>query len=51
MQKIMIIEDDPKIAEHLHSSITVLGVFLAIQMVYFFIVRFFYTKQIEKAIQ
>lgn len=33
------------------ESITVLGVFLAIQMVYFFIVRFFYTKQIEKAIQ
>lgn len=29
------------------ESVTVLGVFLAIQIVYFFIVRFFYTKQVK----
>jgi len=32
------------------ESVTVLGVFLAIQIVYFFIVRYFYTKQIKAAI-
>ncbi|WP_026582688.1 ABC transporter permease [Bacillus sp. J33] len=32
------------------ESVIVLGVFLAIQVVYFFIVRFFYTKQIKASI-
>lgn len=32
------------------ESAIVLGVFLAIQIIYFFIVRFFYTKQIKAAI-
>ncbi|MDD9313745.1 ABC transporter permease [Cytobacillus firmus] len=32
------------------ESVAVLSVFLAIQVVYFFIVRFFYTKQIQSAI-
>lgn len=32
------------------ESVAVLSVFLAIQIVYFFIVRFFYTKQIQSAI-
>ncbi len=34
----------------LTESVTVLSVFFAIQVIYFFIVRFFYTKQIEAAI-
>ncbi|MFK7692215.1 ABC transporter permease [Paenibacillus sp. HJGM_3] len=33
------------------ESAVVLGVFLAIQIVYFFIVRFYYTKQIKAAIR
>ncbi|WP_404357633.1 ABC transporter permease [Cytobacillus firmus] len=32
------------------ESVAVLSVFLAIQVVYFFIVRFFYTKQIQAAV-
>ena len=32
------------------QSVTVLGVFLAIQIVYFFIVRFFYTKQVKSVL-
>jgi putative ABC transport system permease protein len=32
------------------ESVAVLSVFLAIQIIYFFIVRFFYTKQIQAAI-
>ncbi|MGG3801421.1 ABC transporter permease [Metabacillus fastidiosus] len=33
------------------ESVIVLSVFLAIQVIYFFIVRFFYTKQIKTAVQ
>ncbi|MED4531489.1 ABC transporter permease [Metabacillus fastidiosus] len=33
------------------ESVIVLSVFLAIQIIYFFIVRFFYTKQIKIAVQ
>ncbi|KKB35531.1 FtsX-like permease family protein [Bacillus thermotolerans] len=33
------------------ESVMVLSVFLAIQVIYFFIVRFYYTKQIQAAIQ
>ncbi len=32
------------------ESVMVLGVFLIIQIIYFFIVRFFYTKQIQAVI-
>ncbi|RDW16653.1 ABC transporter permease [Oceanobacillus chungangensis] len=32
------------------QSVTVLGTFLIIQIIYFFIVRYFYTKQIKEAI-
>ncbi|PMC35889.1 ABC transporter permease [Bacillus sp. UMB0899] len=32
------------------QSVTVLGTFLAIQIVYFFIVRFFYTKQVKSVL-
>ncbi|WP_368659414.1 ABC transporter permease [Metabacillus halosaccharovorans] len=32
------------------QSVTVLGVFLAIQILYFFIVRFFYTKQVKSVL-
>lgn len=33
------------------ESVIVLGVFLVIQVIYFFIVRFFYTRQVKAAIQ